>query len=81
MGNNLVQNEAERDSHGPPTRHGSVVVIIFNVEYEKPRMPGRDDTVYQKFESRNTRGVGGNNASIVYFVFPTVSCTRCSSSF
>ena len=65
MGNNLVQNEAERGSHVLPTRHGSVVVIIFNVECEKLRVPGRDDAASNQFESRTTGGVGGVNARIV----------------
>ena len=45
LGNNLVHNEAERDSYVLITRHGSVVIIILNVECEKPRLRGRDDAV------------------------------------
>ena len=70
MGKNLFRNEADRDSHLLPTRHGSVVVIILNVECEKPRMPGRDDAVYQQFYSRKTGGVSDGDAGIVYFFAP-----------
>ena len=65
MGKKLVQNEAERNSHVLPTRPGSVVVIMFIVECEKPRIPGRDEYVYQQFESINIGGVGGGSAGIV----------------
>ena len=65
LGNNLVWEKAEEDSHVLPTRHGSVVIIILNVKCEKPRVPGRDDAVYQQFDSRKTGGVGDGASGIV----------------
>ena len=65
MGNNIFHNESERDLYLLPTRLGSVGVIISNVKFEKPRVPGRDEAFYQQFDSINTGGVGEGDSGIV----------------